>query len=354
MNQKFDYIIVGLGLAGSTLAWELKKRGKQVMVFDSPSKNKASALAAGLFNPVTGKYLVKTWEADIIFPFFERFYTSAEQQLHQKFFHLLPVFSPFSSLEERDLWKRKSESDELKPYAKAFHEQPVFAHQVNNPLGGMEIAHSGYLDVPLWIESVRNFLISEKSFTEGELDEAEISFQDEVSYRGFHADKIIFCNGLSALSSQWFKNLPIIPLKGEVLTARINTILERVYNRSVYIVPAASANTYTIGSTYERPPFNEGITSVARNLLESKLSELTPCPYEIIHQNWGMRPTTIDRRPMLGAHPDNKNVILFNGLGTKGVSLAPYFAHHLADWLEGRGELLREVNIFRFKALYSG
>ncbi len=56
---------------------------------------------------------------------------------------------------------------------------------------------------------------------------------------------------------------------------------------------------------------------------------------------------------MLGAHPENKNVVVFNGLGTKGVSLSPYFAHHLATWLEGNGDLSTEVNIYRFKALYS-
>lgn len=325
-----------------------------MVVYDSPSSNQASAVAAGLFNPVTGKYLVRTWEADSIFPFLEKFYTSAAHVLQQNFFHSLPIFIPFSSVDERSLWKRKNNSDELKSYIKAFHETPAFAGQVNNPLGGVEVAHSGYLRVQCWTETVRKFLIERNAYREEVVDETEIAFHDGVLYGGLQADKIIFCNGVSALSGRWFRKLPIIPLKGEVLSVRISTRMECIFNRGVYVVPGSTEDIYNIGSTYDRPPFDDGVTAEGRENLQLKLLELTPCPFEIVHQDWGIRPTTIDRKPILGSHPDNKNIILFNGLGTKGVSLAPYFSHHLADWLEGRVELMREVNISRFKALYSG
>jgi glycine/D-amino acid oxidase-like deaminating enzyme len=73
----------------------------------------------------------------------------------------------------------------------------------------------------------------------------------------------------------------------------------------------------------------------------------------VVAQEWGIRPTTIDRRPIIGCHPLYKNLVIFNGLGTKGVSLAPYFSAQVAQWLEGKGEILKEVNIKRFNALYS-
>ena len=73
VHQKVDYLIVGLGLAGSALAWELIQRDKTVLVLDLPADQGASAVAAGLVNPVTGKFLNKAWNADIIFPFFENF-----------------------------------------------------------------------------------------------------------------------------------------------------------------------------------------------------------------------------------------------------------------------------------------
>jgi glycine oxidase len=80
---------------------------------------------------------------------------------------------------------------------------------------------------------------------------------------------------------------------------------------------------------------------------------LLKVPYKIISQDWGFRPTTPDRRPILGCLHGSENVVIFNGLGTKGVSLAPYFSGQLMDWLLGETEIQSEVNINRFKSLFS-
>ncbi|MBY0436155.1 MAG: FAD-dependent oxidoreductase, partial [Cyclobacteriaceae bacterium] len=168
------------------------------------------------------------------------------------------------------------------------------------------------------------------------------------------AKRIIFCTGTHAKDSKWFHWLPLNRLKGETLEVKLPQQPERIYNRGVYVVPSSTEDLYKVGATYERAPFSEGTTDAAREMLQQQLKELLQMPFEIVHQAWGMRPTTIDRRPILGPHPANKNIIIFNGLGTKGVSLAPYFASRLATWLEGHDTIPDEVNINRFKALYSG
>ena len=71
VKRRIDYLIVGQGLAGSALAWELMQRGRSVVVYDERVRNRASAFAAGIFNPITGKYMTKAWLADTIFPFLE-------------------------------------------------------------------------------------------------------------------------------------------------------------------------------------------------------------------------------------------------------------------------------------------
>jgi glycine/D-amino acid oxidase-like deaminating enzyme len=142
-------------------------------------------------------------------------------------------------------------------------------------------------------------------------------------------------------------------LKGETLTISLNEKPKAIFNRGVYIVPTQKDNLYTVGATYQPKDVTPGLTMEAKAELEEKLKALIKIPYRVDHQNWGIRPTTPDRRPMLGAHPAHKNVNIFNGLGTKGVSLAPYFSGVLADWIEGNSEIPWEVNIERFKALYS-
>ena len=353
MNQQRDYIIIGQGLAGSALAWELVQRGKSVTVYDQPADNRASAIAAGLYNPITGRVMTKTWKADAIFPFLKKFYQHAEGILNGKFLHELPIYRPFHSLEEQKQWRLKSESPELKNFLLAFHDQEAFAHQTNDLFGGIEISHSGYVDVMAWMSAIRGLLTEKVFYQEEAFDEKELSVEDGVRYKNCTAGKIIFCNGIQALRGRWFSWLPIKPLKGETLDVRMQTMPERIYNQGVYLVPHGDDKVLRVGATYEHSPFSEATSSRGHDELDAKLRALIRMPYEIIHQEWGIRPTTPDRRPMLGAHPENKNVIIFNGLGTKGVSLAPYFACQLADWLEGKGDLSSEVNINRFKPLYS-
>nr|MBX2815191.1 FAD-dependent oxidoreductase [Saprospiraceae bacterium] len=48
----------------------------------------------------------------------------------------------------------------------------------------------------------------------------------------------------------------------------------------------------------------------------------------------GVRPTTPDRRPFLGQSSDQPGLFILNGLGTKGLSLAPYLSKVLIQWMD--------------------
>jgi glycine oxidase len=348
---KVDFIIIGQGLAGSALAWELAQRGKSLRVYDVPGDNKASSVAAGLYNPVTGHVMNQTWKADVLFPFLESFYSHAEEILSRELLHRIPVYRPFVSHEERQAWGLRLQGSSLKSILKVTPE--LYSDQVRNPFGGIEILNSGYLDVKLWLSAVREFLTGHGFYAGEKFEERELLMNSPLQYKGYVAEKIIFCDGCAALDSRWFGWLPVRPLKGETLEVRIGSKLERLFNRGVYVVPAAEKSIYTVGSTYEHPPFQEEPTTRAKEELTAKLGQLLNVGFETVHQGWGIRPATADRRPILGPHPANKNLVAFNGLGTKGVSLSPYFAYQMADWLDGKGDLSAEVNIYRFKALYS-
>ena len=49
-----NILIIGQGIAGSCLAWELKRRGAEFTVADRPVAETASRVAAGLVNPLPG------------------------------------------------------------------------------------------------------------------------------------------------------------------------------------------------------------------------------------------------------------------------------------------------------------
>ena len=71
-------------------------------------------------------------------------------------------------------------------------------------------------------------------------------------------------------------------------------------------------------------------------------------PYTIVEQSAGIRPTVKDRRPLLGVHPKHTRLALFNGLGTRGVMIAPKMAQELYQHLSEGTPLEEEVDLRRF------
>lgn len=353
IKTSVDHIIVGQGLAGSCLALHLLWRGKKILVFDLPEKNRASTIAAGLFNPITGKRLSQSWKAAELFPYLFEFYSRAENFLNCRFFHPVPIYRPFSSVQEQNEWMARSAENGLGKFIEKIFTSSAYA-QSKDRFGGVLTRQSGYLNVNLFTSTVRKLLVHQNSLAQNHFHGKYLAYKvDGVSYNDIAASNIIFCDGMHSLKNQIFEWLPLRPLKGETLLISMDQKPELIYNRGVYIVPTEGDGRYLVGATYDPLSKTEGITQTSRIELEEKLQELIQTPYKIIEQNWGIRPTSPDRRPMLGSHPDRKFVITFNGLGTKGVSLAPYFSNMLAEWMDGKTELPLDINIERFKALYS-
>jgi glycine oxidase len=345
---------VGQGLAGTTLALRMLEQGKRFIVFDEPASNRSSAIAAGLFNPITGKLMTKTWMAEKIFPELHLFYSWAEKILGHRFFYPQPIYRPFLSIAEQNEWMGKSVDPAVRDYVLEVFTQSRYGNQVYDPFGGIALKQCGYLDVMSFLHHVRDHLLSTQSYLPERFDEAQLEIKPHgVRYKEIDASKIIFCNGTVLHESSIVGGVPIRLLKGETLLIELDETLELIYNRGVYMVPMHEKNRYKVGATYESKLLTPETTEAGGVELQLKLDELLKVPYRIISQDWGFRPTTPDRKPILGRHPVSENIIIFNGLGTKGVSLAPYFSGHLLDWLLGKIEIQPEVNINRFKSLFS-
>jgi glycine/D-amino acid oxidase-like deaminating enzyme len=351
--KQVDYIIVGHGLAGACLAIQLMRRGKQIAVFDTPNQNRASSVAAGIFNPITGKRIVKTWKADEIFSCLKSFYKSVEDEVGKKFYYPTELYTPFRSIDEQNEWMAKSADPSFSNYVLNITAKSTYGDQVTDPLGGILLASCGYVNANIFIDSVKELVRKKHIYVEEELDEKNLKIEKEkISYQTLSAQKIIFCTGIHQLKSGLFEGLPLKPLKGEVITIKTKAPLNRIYNRGVYVIESGNME-YKVGATYNLASPVDGITDEGRAELTQKVSEFLNVGFTVTHQDWGIRPSTIDRRPLLGNHPQYKNVVIFNGLGTKGVSLAPYFSDQLTKWLLDGAKLDREVNISRVKALYS-
>lgn len=351
--MKVDYLIVGQGIAGSVLSYMLIRQGYQVMVLDSGSTHTSSKVAAGIFNPVTGKRLVKTWEADKIFPFLESFYTGMEKVLGAKLFYPMPIYRPYKTIEEQNSWTAKTSSPDLVSYTETQVNNSAYSKFIHNPYGGMLIKHSGYIDIPVMLRAHQKYLINQKSYLQKVFTYTDVEVLDgQVVWQDIQAKKILFCEGTYNIKNPYFHWLPFEQVKGELLIVHIPDIqLDHIINRGIFILPLKD-DLYKVGATYEWDNLTWETTKKAEQELTDKLKELIKIPFTVIDHQAGIRPASPDRRPFIGLHPEYPVFGIFNGLGTKGVSLAPYLAHLFMEHLNKNKELDKEVHINRYFSLY--
>lgn len=343
-----DYLIVGQGLAGTLLSHHLLKRGKKISVLDAAQQQTASRAAAGIFNPVTGRSMVKTWKADVLFPYLLNCYEELEQVTGAHFLHRMNIYRPFSSTREQNEWIPKSDNKEFAPYVEYVSDQSMFGQYAKDRQGGIVLKQSGYVDLPLLITTYRAYLEQLDIFETHRFSENLLSmYEDHIQYNGHTARKIIFCDGPEGRKNVYFRWLPFRPVKGEILYIKLKEQLPMIFNRGVFVLPLKEG-LHKVGATYEHKDLSYTTTLKARNYLCEKLKTLLTLPYEIVGQEAGVRPATKDRRPMVGLHPEYKPLGVFNGFGSKGVSLAPYFAHQFSAFLEEEATLEEAIDINRF------
>ena len=122
----------------------------------------------------------------------------------------------------------------------------------------------------------------------------------------------------------------------------------RILKHKIMMAPLGD-DLYWVGSNYEHHAQNDLPSKTGRDFILKKLSGVLNIPFQEMAHLAAIRPSTFDRRPFLGAHPEFPNVFIFNGLGAKGSTLAPYFARELANHLIFQKPLHPEVDIVHRK-----
>lgn len=338
--KRAEFLIIGQGLAGTCLALELLRRNKTVMVADRFDPHSATRVAAGMFNPVTSKLRTGTWNAGALFSHLDPFYRQAEELLQDNFYHPKVMYRPFTSVEDQNGW-----SMEENHFIRRLHFSSAWPESVHDPLGGLEINHAGNLDTRLLVSAMRRYLQERDLFIE--IPDAG----ESISALSADHPCVIWCEGIGVMNNPLFRWLPVSTLKGEVLEVQTSLRTDILFNGPAWLVPERQQGHFRAGSTYERSAV-PGNTREGIDGLSSRLSGLLKHPFTVTGTDWGFRPVVRDRRPVIGVHPQQSRHHVFNGLGTKGVSLAPWCAARLADFLTGNISLPEEVNISRFSAFY--
>lgn len=346
--MKFDILIVGGGIAGCCAAWFALKRDQKVLWLDQSKKNISSSVAAGMVNPIVLRRFTKSWNADTLLPYARNFYNEIDQNLDCKTYHEVPIYRVFASEDERNLWCKKMTQENFDQYMEIPKSSPNEKNIIDD-FGYGAIKGGGYLDVNRFMKKIKHYFTESGGvYKEEEFDHRRI---DPVlsKYNNVQFKNILFCEGQHMHANPYFNDLPYRRTKGEVLRFKTLDIQLKkgIFSRGIFCLPLKN-NEYKIGATFTHDDFSVEGTSNGLKELKTKLNKLFNGSYKVTQHYAGIRPTVKDRRPLLGQHPERYNFYIFNGLGTKGVLLAPYFANVIINRILDAKSIPKSVDITRF------
>ena len=348
-----DYLILGQGLSGTWLSYYLLKAGQTCIVFDKEDPLASSRVAGGIINPVTGRRHAKVWMVDEVIGFADQAYREIGACLHETVIATKNIVDFFPSPDTKISFEKRVAENTM--YMKTYPEPEKFRDLFDYPFGWGEIAPAYTVILEKLLPAWRNRLKELQIIREENLDTNQLIISDEyVEYGDIRAKKIIFCNGDHAAIQPWFKALPFAPNKGQILVLDIPGLPpDRIYKKNITLVPLDENGRWWAGSSYEWEFEHTGPTEEFRIKTEGNLKEWLKLPYTVTAHFAATRPATLERRPFAGIHPLYPSIGILNGMGTKGCSLAPYFANQLCRHLVYGEPITPEADVKRFTRVLS-
>jgi glycine oxidase len=347
MMSQDKFLIVGGGVAGITLAIELLSMGHDITLVDD-GKNHCSIVAAGLINPIVFRRMTKSWRVDELLPYALNFYKTLEQKLECSLIHSIQIRRLFSSIQERNYWIKKQLEGPYEDYLNEINDEDWNYVNSRNDFGSGRLKQAYVVSTLNFIESSLKLIENEHCLLKESFDFSKLDPMNAI-YKEKHYKHIIFCEGIGIKRNPYFNHLKVTSTQGEILTIYSDSIPENEsLNRKCFVLPLGN-NLFRVGSTYKWDVIDPGITPQGLSEISEMLNYLLlpNQTFEIRGHSAGVRPTTTDRRPFLGKHPDYPKLAVFNGLGTKGYLLAPLLAKELIDYLLENKALSNEISIHR-------
>lgn len=327
--MKVDTIIVGQGIAGTALAYRLMQRDLSFVVIDGADPNAASKVASGLINPITGRNFVKSWMIDDLLPEAVSFYRSLSDLLGDTFIGDKPIIRSLDGAKQENQWYSRLSQPEYQSYIPQEYTGRDYEPYFDETFSFGQVLGSFNVSSRSLIAAFNAYLLKSGRLYASTFDHDLLGIADGIHYGDISAKRIIFAEGWRGATNPLFAYLPWRPAKGEVLICRIPDLpIDDIVKFHKFLVPLGD-DLFWVGGTYEWDSADDKPTTSKREELIQYLDRYLKVSYEVVDHLAGIRPATKYRKPFIGSHPMHDNVHIFNGLGTKGFSLAPYWSNYL-------------------------
>lgn len=320
-----DYLIIGSGIAGTLLCYELLQQKKSVLVIDDDAVFSASHVAGAILNPVNIKQWTAAKDYDHYISQALETYTGLQKILDAHVISEVPIIA----FEEQST----NTSAEVNKYLSALssEEAKIINHYFNSSLSQQKIFPSWQIHSNTLFAGWKQQLRSENLLLTERFDVSKITVsQHSVTYKNIQANKIIFCEGVSGAVNPFFPGLPFTKNRGEALLISIPDLPQNlIYHNSIRLIPAGD-QMFWCGSNYSWNYSNLDPDMEWQKQTITQLQQWLKLPFKVEHHIVAERPTTAGQKPITFMH-DSLPVAMFNGLGTKGFLMAPLLAKEFAE-----------------------
>ncbi len=346
-----DYLVVGLGLAGISFCEHLEENGKTFHVI-SDSSQTSSSVAGGLYNPVILKRFTMAWKANELIELAKPFYRNLEKKLGVTLDYQLPIVRRFYSTEEQNLWFEATDKPFLRDFLSADIQSNTNPH-IDAPYGFGTVLKTGRIATEKLLSKYSEYLMERNRLSLDKFDYKVLYMENgTVLYKSLKSKRVVFAEGFGLKENPFFNYLPMNGNKGEYLIIEAPELNEKkAIKSSIFCIPLGK-NKYKIGANYNRNDTSNTPTENTKKELLQKMDQFINCDFKVIDQVAGVRPTVVDRKPLIGQHPANEKLFVLNGFGSRGVLIAPYASLTLFDHIERQKPLDIEVDISRFQKKY--
>lgn len=342
-----DIIIVGAGIAGSMLAYQLLQTGKSIQIIHDGNSLPASRVAAGIINPLAGQRFALHPHMEHVLSSMRETYAKLEARFHVSLLHTMPMRRSIKNEKEAAHWRKRSDDATYDAFWDKQHS--------SNEKGYITQTQTGYLDTNTLLDTLHGYFVSLGIMWDKPLNYGDVQLQkDGVQWQGLHARHMMFCEGWRGQENPWFSWLPFQAAKGEILSlTTTDTLPEYIINHGRWLLPVASHHC-KLGASYDTSNIDERPTLQAKAMLMHALKDMPIAlkDAQVIAHQAGVRAGVKDKQPLLGLHPQYPQLGIFNGLGSKASMLTPWYCKQWVEHLCHHQVLPSHCDIARFAEQY--
>ena len=336
MPKNIDFLLVGHGLAGALLGDALERQGARVAVADPYLPFGASRVAAGIINPIIGPKLNAPWRIEDCLDKARETYERLGEAWNVELFREFRMVRIFKDREMAERWyTRKTEATTAPFMGKTFNSEELVEMGVDAPFGAGEVLGAGALKTQKLVDASRRHLRKDGLFHSEAFDPQDLP----------SGMRIVFCEGFRVRDNPWFGTLPFAPVRGEILELADDRT--DFLNGGTWFLPQGSGQALA-GSTFDWDDLESGPTVIGTKKILEGLHYLNDPKPSVTGRRSGVRPGTRDRMPIMGTHPANPHMSIFNGFGSRGGTLISLCAELFVEYLLKDKPLPKELDLRRF------